>query len=299
VEEIVVEGRRIEITHPDKILWEDQSITKMDYIHYLLDVSPYLIEHAKERLLMVWIYPHGINGKKIEKRSVPKTAPEWVSSTFYKEKERMLLNDRATLVWAANYGAIEFHVPFDRHDKPDYPMEMVFDLDPPDNNSFNLVLEVSMRLKELLESLGLISVPRTSGSSGMQIFIPIQPDYTFEETRKINAFVAHYFTEQMPQQITLERVVSKRGNKLYFDYLQLWRGRTMPAIYSARAKRCATVAAPITWAEVEAGINPTDFTILNIKKRIQEKSDLFKLVTTEKHNQSLNDILRFIKKNHV
>lgn len=299
MEEIVVEGRRIEITHPDKILWEDQSITKMDYIHYLLDVSPYLIEHAKERLLMVWIYPHGINGKKIEKRSVPKTAPEWVSSTFYKEKERMLLNDRATLVWAANYGAIEFHVPFDRHDKPDYPMEMVFDLDPPDNNSFNLVLEVSMRLKELLESLGLISVPRTSGSSGMQIFIPIQPDYTFEETRKINAFVAHYFTEQMPQQITLERVVSKRGNKLYFDYLQLWRGRTMPAIYSARAKRCATVAAPITWAEVEAGINPTDFTILNIKKRIQEKSDLFKLVTTEKHNQSLNDILRFIKKNHV
>lgn len=299
MEEIVVEGRRIEITHPDKILWEDQSITKMDYIHYLLDVSPYLIEHAKERLLMVWIYPHGINGKKIEKRSVPKTAPEWVSSTFYKEKERMLLNDRATLVWAANYGAIEFHVPFDRHDKPDYPMEMVFDLDPPDNNSFNLVLEVSMRLKELLESLGLISVPRTSGSSGMQIFIPIQPDYTFEETRKINAFVAHYFTEQMPQQITLERVVSKRGNKLYFDYLQLWRGRTMPAIYSARAKRCATVAAPITWAEVEAGINPTDFTILNIKKRIQEKSDLFKLVTTEKHNQCLNDILRFIKKNHV
>jgi bifunctional non-homologous end joining protein LigD len=131
VEEIVVEGRRIEITHPDKIIWEDQSITKIDYIHYLLDVSPYLIKHAKERLLMVWIYPHGIDGKKIEKRSVPMTAPEWVSSTFYKEKERMLLNDRATLVWAANYGAIEFHVPFDRHDKPDYPLEMVFDLDVP------------------------------------------------------------------------------------------------------------------------------------------------------------------------
>ena len=113
----------------------------------------------------------------------------------------MLLNDRATLVWAANYGAIEFHVPFDRHVKPDYPLEMVFDLDPPDNNSFNLVLEVSIRLKQLLESLGLISVPRTSGSLGMQIFVPIQPDYTFEETRKINTFVANYFAEQMPQQI--------------------------------------------------------------------------------------------------
>lgn len=299
MEEIVVDGRTIDITQADKIIWEDQSITKMDYIHYLLDVSPYLIEHAKERLLMIWIYPHGVNGKKIEKRSVPTTSPEWVSHTFYKEKERMLLNDRATLVWAANYGAIEFHVPFDRHDKPDYPLEMVFDLDPPDNNSFNLVLEVAIRLNQLLESLGLISVPRTSGSSGMQIFVPIQPDYSFEETRKINTFVANYFAEQMSQRVTLERVVSNRGNKLYFDYLQLWRGRTMPAVYSARANSQATVATPLTWGEVEAGLNPTDFTILNMKKRIQEKGDLFKLVTTEKHNQSLNDILTFIEKNHV
>lgn len=296
MEEIVVDGKTIEISHPDKIIWEDYHIKKIDYIHYLLNVAPYLIEHAKERLLMIWIYPHGINGKKIEKRSVPKNAPEWISRTFYKEKERILLNDRATLVWAANYGAIEFHVPFDRHEKPDHPQEMVFDLDPPDMNSFNLVLEVSIRIKELLESLGLISVPRTSGSSGMQIFVPIQPSYTFEETRKINTFFAHYFAEQMPQQITLERVVSKRGGKLYFDYLQLWRGRTMPAVYSARANPKATVATPLTWKEVEAGIRPLDFTILNMKKRIQEKGDLFQMVTTEKYNQALNEILRFIEK---
>jgi bifunctional non-homologous end joining protein LigD len=131
-----------------------------------------------------------------------------------------LLNVQATLVWAANYGAIEFHVPFDRYDKPDYPAELVFDLDPPDDDSFTLVLEVSMRLKELLDSLGLHSVPRTSGSSGMQVFVPINRDYSFEQTRKINTFIAHYFEEQFPQYITLERVVSKRGNKLYFDYLQ-------------------------------------------------------------------------------
>lgn len=299
MEEIMVEGRRIKITHPDKIIWEDENIKKMDYIHYLLDVSPYLIEHAKERLLMIWVYPHGINGKKIEKRSVPDNAPEWVSSTFYKGKQRILLNNRATLVWAANYGAIEFHVPFDRHDKPDYPMEMVFDLDPPDIESFNLVLEVSIRLKQVLESIGLVAVPRTSGSSGMQIFVPIHREYKFEETRKINTFVAHYFAEQMPQQVTLERTVSKRGNKLYFDYLQLWSGRTMPAVYSARANSKANVATPLTWAEVEAGVKPSDFTILTMKKRIQEKGDLFKPVTTEKYNQCLSDILRFIDKNHV
>ena len=295
--EIEVDGHLIEITHPEKIIWENQGITKLDYIQYLLNVSSHLIQHAKERLLMIWVYPHGLSGKKIEKRSVPQTAPEWISHTFYKEKERILLNDRATLVWAANYGGIEFHVPFDRHDKTDYPLEMVFDLDPPDDNSFDLVLEVAIKLKQLLESLGLISVPRTSGSLGMQVFVPIQPHYSFEQTRKIKTFVAQYFGEQMPQHITLERVVSKRGNKLYFDYLQLWRGRTMPVVYSARAKSEPTVAAPLTWEEVETGIRPTDFTILNMKKRIQEMGDLFNPVTTEKLNQSLDDILNFIEKN--
>jgi bifunctional non-homologous end joining protein LigD len=297
VEEIVVDGKRIEITHPDKIIWAEQNITKLNYIDYLLGVSPYLIEHARDRLLMLWIYPHAIDGKKIEKRSLPATAPEWVSTAFYKGKDRILLNNRETLVWAANYGGIEFHIPFDRHDRPDYPLEMAFDLDPPDDQSFDLVLEVAIRLQQLLESLGLRSVPRTSGSSGMQIFVPIQQHYTFEETRKINAFIARYFAEQMPQLVTLERVVSKRRNKLYFDYLQLWRGRTMPAVYSARAKPKATVAAPLSWEEVQAGITPTDFTIMNMADRLKEKGDLFEIVTSEKENQSLEDILRFIDKN--
>ncbi|MBT2758907.1 hypothetical protein J7E71_23850 [Mesobacillus foraminis] len=191
MEEIFADGRRVEIIRPDKIIWEVENIKKIDYIRYLLDVSPYLLEHAKDRLLMIWVYPHGIHSKKIEKRSVPVSAPDWVSSTFYKGKQRILLNDKATLIWAANFGAIEFHIPFDRYDMPDHPMEMVFDLDPPDHKSFDLVLEVSIRLKQVLESLGLVSVPRTSGSSGMQIFVPIHRGYTFKETPKINTFVAH------------------------------------------------------------------------------------------------------------
>lgn len=297
MEEIVVDGKRIEITHPGKIIWESQKITKLDYIHYLINVSDYMINHAKDRLLMVWLYPHGIAGKKLEKRSVPESAPKWISRIFYKNKERILLNDTATLVWAANYGAIEFHVPFDHHDKPNFPFEMVFDLDPPDDTSFDLVIEVSLKLKDLLQSLGLLSVPRTSGSSGIQVFVPIKPIYTFEQTRRITTFITNYFQEQMPKQITIERVVSKRGNKLYFDYLQLWRGRTMPVVYSPRARQCATVATPLTWSELEGGIQPTELTILNIIRRINEKGDLFKPLTTEKHNQSLGEILSFIEKN--
>ncbi|MGV3464688.1 MAG: non-homologous end-joining DNA ligase [Heyndrickxia sp.] len=297
VEEIVVGGKKIEVSHPGKMIWESQGITKIDYIHYLINMAHYLIEHAKDRPLMIWLYPNGIAGKKIEKTSVPESAAEWISRIFYKNKERMLLNDTATLVWAANYGAIEFHVPFDRHEKPNFPMEMVFDLDPPYNTCFNLVIEVSLKLKDLLQSLGLLSVPRTSGSAGLQVFVPIEPIYTFEQTRRITTFIANYFQEQMPKQITLERVVSKRGNKLYFDYLQLWRGRTMPVIYSPRARQCATVATPLTWSELEEGIQPTEFTILNIKRRIDEKGDLFKPLTTEKRHQSLHEILSFIDNN--
>ncbi|WP_244935716.1 non-homologous end-joining DNA ligase LigD [Paenibacillus glycanilyticus] len=237
VEEVVVDGKRIAITHPDLMIWESQGISKLDYIHYLVRVSGYMIQHARDRLLMLWLYPHGIAGKRIEKRSVPASAPEWVSRVYYKNKERILLNDTATLVWAANYGALEFHVPFDRYDKTDFPMEMV------------------------------------------------------------TAFIAEYFREQMPEQITLERVVSKRGSKLYFDYLQLWRGRTMPVVYSPRARPHATVATPLTWPELAEGIQPSDYTMLNIAGRISEKGDLFQQLTANKQNQSLHEILAFIERN--
>jgi bifunctional non-homologous end joining protein LigD len=299
VEEVIIEGKYIKIAKPDQMIWPEIGFTKFAYIQYLIDVSPYLIEHTENRLLMIWLYPHGITGKKIEKRSLPSSAPEWVTHTFYKEKKRILLNNTATLVWAANYGAIEFHVPFDCYKKEDYPQELVFDLDPPDEESFNFVLEVALQLKQLLDSLGLISVPRTSGSTGMQIFVPIHSQYTFEETRKINKFIAQYFLERMPEKLTLERVVEKRANKLYFDYLQLCRGRTMPAVYSPRAKPKATVATPVTWEEVETGIRPTDFTVLNMKKRIRENGDLFSVITTDKKQQSLDDILLFIEQNKV
>ncbi|CAH0344109.1 non-homologous end-joining DNA ligase [Bacillus sp. CECT 9360] len=296
MEKLIIEGKKISITNPDIMIWEEAGINKIDYIQYLLNVAPFLLEHAKNRLLMIWIYPHGIDGKRIEKRSLPSSAPDWVSNSYYKEKQRILLNDKATLVWAANYGALEFHVPFDTYQKPNYPLEMVFDLDPPDDEHFDLVLEIALKLKDVLGSLGLTSVPRTSGSTGMQIFIPIASEYPFEETRKINKFIAEYLVEKMPSALTLERAVEKRENKVYFDYLQLWKGRTMPAVYSSRGKPQATVATPVTWEEVQVGFHPTDFSIVNISERIREKGDLFSMITTKKTPQNLDEILLFIKK---
>ncbi|PLR98732.1 DNA polymerase domain-containing protein [Bacillus sp. T33-2] len=296
--ELTIEGKQIQVSHPGQFIFQDIGITKMDYINYLLEVAPLLIPHAKDRLLMMWIYPHGITRRKIEKRSLPASAPEWVCHAFYKGKQRVMVNDISTLVWAANYGAVEFHVPFDRYCRENYPLELAFDLDPPDDASFGLVLEVALQLKQTLDSLGLISVPRTSGATGLQIFVPIDPQYSFEETRKINTFIAHYFLEKNPGKITLERVVQKRGKKLYFDYLQLWKGRTLPVSYSVRAKPNGTVATPLSWEEVQNGLHPDDFTIFDLKERIREEGDLFSSITTDKVQQQLGEIVNFIKKHN-
>ncbi|WP_257349710.1 non-homologous end-joining DNA ligase [Pseudalkalibacillus decolorationis] len=291
-----VNGTDISITNPEKLLWIDSRVTKLDYVHYLLKVSDYLLPYTKDRMLMYWLYPRGLNHSKVEKRSLPTGAPDWISSTFYKGKERILLNDQATLIWLANLQALELHVPFDQYTHQDFPTELVFDLDP-STDEFDLVLETALELKAVLDGMGLQSIPKTSGKTGLQVYVPIQPNFSFEETRMINQFVAEYMLEKLPDKITLDRVKKRRGKKLYFDYLQLWKGRTMAAPYSVRATKEASVSTPVTWQEVEEGFKPSDFTMEVILKRIKEKGDLFRVVRTEKeqNNQRLNDVLAFLK----
>ncbi|HET7522050.1 MAG TPA: non-homologous end-joining DNA ligase [Bacillales bacterium] len=296
MEEITVEGRKIKISHPGKMLWPEAEITKLDYIRYLLTVAPHMIPYTRDRMLMIWLYPHGVQGKKIEKRSVPQSAPDWLPKTEYKEKKRMLLNNQAALLWAANYGGMEFHVPFDRYTKENFPTELAFDLDPPDGQHFERVSKVALKLREILESLGLHSVAKTSGKTGLQVHVPIVAKYTFQSTRAINRFIAEYMLEKMPEQVTLERRVKKREDKLYFDYLQLWAGRTMPAPYSVRATAQATVSTPVTWKEIESGIHPSDFTILSVPSRLKKMGDLFRTVSARNDKQNIDHILSFINK---
>jgi bifunctional non-homologous end joining protein LigD len=147
--------------------------------------------------------------------------------------------------------------------------------------------------------LGLWSLPKTSGKSGLQIHVPIAPIYTFEQCRVVNQFLAKYIAEKYPAKVTLERVVSNRGSKLYLDFLQLWKGRTLPAPYSVRAISRATVATPLDWHEVET-FNPNDFNLLNIVKRLAVKVDLLRPLTEDKpkYETSLETILTFIARNN-
>ncbi|UFJ40722.1 DNA polymerase domain-containing protein [Brevibacillus humidisoli] len=293
--DMFIAGHEIQISNPDKVLWKEANITKRQYIQYLLSVADYLIPYTTDKMLMWWLYPAGFGRSKVEKRSLPKNAPEWMPAVFYKKKQRVLLNNKPALAWIANQEALELHVPFDTYQQTDYPTELVFDLDPAGQDDFELALEIALRTKEVLDSIGLFCVAKTSGKSGMHIHVPIDPDYRFEETRKVNRFIANYMAEKYASLITLDRVVARRGNKLYFDYLQLWKGRTMAVPYSVRATPEATVSTPVEWSEVQKGFRPEDFTILNMEQRLREKGDLFRPMTTEKQAQRLDEILRFIE----
>lgn len=295
---LVIGGKEVRINNPDKVLWPHLGITKLEYIRYLLNVSPYLLPYTQNRLLMMWRYPEGAGTRRIEEKAVPAYAPDWIPRVFYKDKDWILLNDAATLAWVASLAALELHVPFDRCDRTGYPTELVFDLDPPDGAHFSLVLEVALRLRQVLDSLSLRSVPKTSGATGLQIHVPIAPAYTFEECRLVNKFIADYLAQTMPDKITLDRVVRRRGQKLYFDYLQLWKMRTMPAPYSVRATPGATVSAPVGWDEVENGIHPADFAVRTMENRLHAKGDLFAPVTTAKEQncQGLDTILAFVRR---
>jgi bifunctional non-homologous end joining protein LigD len=290
-----IEDKEVPITNANKLFWPGQGITKLNYMNYLLTIAPYMLPYTRDRMLMIWRYPDGIGGKRIEQRSIHGTAPTWVPRVKYNDKDRILLNDAATLVWAANLGALELHVPFDKHNHKDYPTELVFDLDPADDRSFELVIEVALKVRDVLASLSLASIAKTSGATGLQIYVPITPLYTFEETRKVNRFIADYMIEQIPQQVTLDRVVERRGSKLYFDYLQLWKGRTMAAPYSVRAREKATVSTPVTWEELQDGIRPSDFTISTVPERIRRIGDLFAPVSTQSRQQDISHILNFLE----
>ncbi|MBO8170750.1 MAG: DNA polymerase domain-containing protein [Bacillaceae bacterium] len=289
-----IDGKEIKISNPDKVLWPDAGITKLDYIRYLMEVAPYLLAYSRNRLLTTIRYPDGIDGKHFYQKNIPDYAPDWIQTFNWRDTTYILLNDRPTLAWVGNQASLELHVSFHFYHDEYHPTELVFDLDPMDLSDFDHVREVALKVRDVLQSLGLSSVVKTSGASGLQIYVPIYPSYTFEETRRVNRFIAEYLQERNPGLITLERLVKNRGKKLYLDYLQHWTGKTLPSPYSTRARPMATVSTPVTWEEVESGFHPTDFTIDSVPERIQQYGDLFQWITTDKTNQSLDEMMAFM-----
>jgi len=290
--ELQLNGHTMAISNPDKPLWPKAGVTKLEYIHYLLQVAKPMLAYTRDRLLTVIRYPHGVGDKHFYQKNTPDYAPDWIATHEWENTRYTLCNDEATLIWMANQATLEYHVSFHLA-SDEIPTELVFDLDP-STPDFSVVIESSLLLKELLDELGLPSCVKTSGASGLQIYVPIERRYSFDQTRKVGHFIATYLVEKHPSLLTIERLVKNRGTKLYIDYLQHWRGKSLTAPYSTRAKEEATVSTPLRWEEVPTA-HPTHFTVHNVPQRLAQVGDLFAEISSPASQVSLDPILAFLR----
>lgn len=287
---LLYENVEIKVTHPDKYFWPELKITKLDYIQHLVKLAPFLLKYTTNHAMTVIRYPHGFSEKSFFQKNAPDYTPEWVNTVTVDDKTYIHLDSIPTLAWLGSQAALEFHIPFNLYSKPHYPTSLVFDLDPSLEQNFSHVSEAALLIHEALSCLNIKSGVKTSGASGLQIYIPISNQYTYDEARRINHFFATYFSTKYPDQFTIERSVKKRGKKIYFDYLQMWQGKTIIAPYSPRAVVSANVATPITWEELQSGCHPSDFSLTNIHDRLNSKGDLFASLFSNS-NQDLSFIL--------
>lgn len=297
--EINVNGEKILLTNITKPLWEKQNISKIDYLQYLSSMKEYMLPFLRKRTLTTIRYPHGVPGESFYQKNCPEYAPDYIHTHLLDGINYIVCENIETLIWLGNQAAIEFHIPFSFKNSK-YPSEIVFDLDPPSRNEFSLAIEASLLIKEAMDKLNLISFVKTSGNKGLQVYIPLRNDtFSYEETRLFTAFIAEFLIQKEPKWFTTERLKEKRENKLYVDYVQHAKGKTIIAPYSLRANEEALVATPLYWDEVKRNLNPTEFPMSEVLNRLKKKgcpfSDYFKV----KSNQPLQVVIDNLKKAKV
>ncbi len=271
-----------ELTNLDKIYWPDEGYTKGDMLEYYNEVSKYILPHIKGRPQSLLRTPNGIKGKSFFHKDAGENAPDYVdtypvwSDSSNKTVDYLVINNKRSLLYVANLGCIEINPWNSTVDNPDNPDYLVMDLDPSDKNTFSEVVDCALVIKEIFERGGVKSYCKTSGASGLHVYVPLGGKYDYEHVRQFAELIAHLTVEQLPGSTTIERSLSKRAkNKIYVDYLQNKKGATLSCAYSLRPKPGAPVSTPLEWKEVKHSLDPVDFNIKNALKRLQKKGDLF------------------------
>jgi bifunctional non-homologous end joining protein LigD len=271
-----VEGRRIKLTNLEKVLFPEDGYTKADLIRYYAEVSPYLVPWLRDRPLTLKPFPDGIHGAHFYQKNKPNFTPSWIRSwTDPREPENdyVLANDMATLVWMANYTAIEIHPRLARVDDPELPDNVMIDLDPAEGATWDDVKEVARVVKEVLDALDIVGFPKTTGSRGIHVLVPVARTYSFEETRGFALRVGQLAREKLPKLVTLEFTKARRRG-IYIDYLQNTRAKSTAGPYSVRPIRRAPVSAPLRWDEIGSLGRPDAFTMMNMSTRLEAVGDL-------------------------
>jgi bifunctional non-homologous end joining protein LigD len=267
-------------THLDKVFWPKEGYTKGDLIEYYRQMGSFILPYLKDRPESLRRYPNGIEQEGFFQKNVDGSLPEWIESIKIEHEGKsvnyMIIQDLSSLLFAINMGCIDLNPFNSRIMSLDYPDYMILDLDPVDI-SFSKVVEVALAAHEILDELDIPNYCKTSGSRGLHIYVPMGAKYTYKQTKEFALVLAQLVHERLPEITSLERSPSKRQKKVYPDFLQNNFGQTLAAPYCVRPKAGATVSTPLLWSEVKIGLDPHEFTIKTIFKRLKsmKNKDLF------------------------
>ena len=277
-------GIEVPFTNLEKIYWPESGFRKYDLIDYYIKVSDVILPYLIDKPENMHRHPNGIDQPGFYQKDNEGILPEWIetfrvhSKSSNKDIEYLLCQNEATLLYMANLGCIEINPWSSRIQQLDNPDFTVIDIDPSEKNSFEEVIEVAQAAKEVMDKAKINGFCKTSGSSGLHIYIPLQAKYTYEEARDFTKLLCYFIHEMLPATTSMERNIKKRGKKIYLDFLQNRKGQTLAAPYCVRPKPGATVSAPLKWEEVKPGLKMQDHTIKTMPDRIAELGDIFKEV---------------------
>ncbi len=295
-------NRVLRLSNLDKLFWPEEGITKRDLLAYYQRVAPVLVPHLRDRPFTMKRYPDGWQGSHFFQKDAPSHMPDWIPTVTYRSTSREtrqkrtiaypLVNDELALLWMVNMGCIDMNTWYSRVDRPDRPNFVLFDLDPSPDVGFAETVRVALLVKEVLDALGLVGFPKTSGAEGFHVLVPIERRHTYDETREFAEIVAGTLARLHRGLVTTEWSKSKRRGVLV-DANQNGEGKTIASVYSVRPRAGAPVSTPLRWEEVTEELDPSAFTMDAVLARVEREGDLFEGVLTTR--QRLDRALREIR----
>lgn len=298
---LTIAGREVRLTNLRKLFWKSLKITKRDLLQYYADISPALLPHLVGRAMVMKRYPNGAEGDFFYMKRAPEPRPEWIDICSIPHNAGIvnfpIVQDLPSLLWLINLGCIDLNPWYARCDDWNRPDFLHFDLDPGPGAGFPMVREVALRVRDILDHLGMPTYPKTTGSKGIHIYIPIVRGPLQKEVWTFAKAIAIELEARHPNIITAEyRKVKRPYARVLVDYNQNAWGRTLASIYSVRPTPFAGVSTPVTWDEIEEGIEVSDFRIDNVRQRVEEAGDLWKPVVAPKKRFDLMSVFTPPKK---
>jgi bifunctional non-homologous end joining protein LigD len=280
---VEVDGRQLALTNLDKVFYPKAGFTKADVIHYYVQIAPYLLPHLHDRAITMKRYPDGVEGEYFYEKEAPSHRPKWVQTTKVSKGSGgdinyCMINDLPSLAWVANLADLELHTFLHRAPDDDRPTMMAFDLDPGPPADIVLCCKIALHLKEIFDQLGLQSFAKTSGSKGLQVYVPLNTPTSYEKTKTFSRTLAERFEADHPEEVVSNMKKSSRAGKVFIDWSQNDDHKTTVSIYSLRAKEQPTVSTPVFWEEVAQSAkkkHPLSFTSDQVLARAEKHGDIF------------------------